>query len=109
MDCVLLSLLTICELRVHLDEVNGDKVSCLVHALADEISLAESQTAADGCAGAGCPHGVEGIDVKGQMDGGVVSDVSEGHLDNAADTMSVNVSQAHERRSEKLTGRRRAC
>jgi hypothetical protein len=58
-------LLTICELRVDLDEINGDRVTCLVHALADEITLAESQTAADGCAGAGCPHGVESIDVEG--------------------------------------------
>jgi hypothetical protein len=83
-------LLSVGQLGVHLDQVDGDEVACLVHAFADEVTLAESEATADGCAGAGSPHGVEGIDVEGEVDGGVVANVSEGHLDDAANTVTVS-------------------
>lgn len=90
MDCVLLCLLSVGQLGVHLDQVDGDEVAGLVHAFADEVTLAESQAAADGCAGARSPHGVEGIDVEGKVDGSVVANVSEGHLDDAANTVTMS-------------------
>jgi hypothetical protein len=83
-------LLGISQVRVNLDQVNGNKVTRLVYALADEVTFTESKTAADGCTGAGSPHGVEGINIEGQMDGCVVADVSEGHLDDAANTVTVS-------------------
>lgn len=57
--------------------------------LADEVALAEGEAAADGGAGAGSPLGVEGIDVKGQVDGGVVADVGEGHLHDATNSVPI--------------------
>lgn len=62
-----------------------------MHTLADVVTLSQSQAASDGSAGAGSPHGVEGVDVEGQVDGGVRADVGEGHLDNAADTVAASV------------------
>lgn len=59
-----------------------------MHALADEVALAQGQAAAHGGAGAGRPLGVQAVDVEGEMDGRVVADVGEGHFDNAADTVS---------------------
>lgn len=73
---------------VDLDQVHGDQVAGGVDALGDEVALAQGQAAADGRAGAGRPLGVEGVDVEGQMDRGVVADVGEGHLDDAADAVA---------------------
>lgn len=111
MDCVLLSLLGISQVRVHLDQVNGNEVARLVYALTDKVAFTESETAADGCAGAGSPHGVEGIDIKGQVDGSVVTDVSKGHLDDAANTVTANekLVNAINIRTEIHTGQHRAC
>lgn len=111
MDCVLLSLLGISQVRVHLDQVNGNEVARLVYALTDKVAFTESETAADGCAGAGSPHGVEGIDIKGQVDGSVVTDVSKGHLDDAANTVTANEKLVNtiNIRTEIRTGQHRAC
>lgn len=73
---------------VDLDQVNGDEVAGGVDRLADVVTLTQGQAAADGGAGAGSPHGVEGIDVKGQVDGGVGANVSEGHFDDAANAVA---------------------
>lgn len=72
---------------VDLDQIHGNQVTRLVHALADEVTLAEGQTATHGRACAGRPLGVQGVDVKGQMDGRVVADVSERHVHHLADTV----------------------
>mgnify|MGYP005988308413 CR=1 FL=1 len=73
---------------VNLDQVNGNEAAGLVDRLADEVTLTQSQTTTDGGTGTGSPHGVEGVDVEGQVDGSVGTDVSEGHLDNAANTVT---------------------
>lgn len=88
-DSVLLSLRAIGELGVHLDQVDGHEVAGLVNGLADVVTLAEGKATSDGSAGAGSPHGVEGVDVEGQVDGGVVANVGEGHLDDAANAVAV--------------------
>lgn len=74
---------------VDLHQVHGDQVARLVHALGDVVTLAQRQAAADGGACAGGPLRVEGIDVKAEVDWGVVADVGEGHLHNATDAVSV--------------------
>lgn len=57
-------------------------------ALGDVVALAEGEPAADGGARGGGPHGVEGVDVERQVDRGVVADVGEGHLHDAADAVA---------------------
>lgn len=76
------------EAGVDLDQIHGDEVTCLVHTLADEVSLAKSQSPTHGGSSARCPLRIERIDVKRQMDGCVVSNVSERHLDDTADSVS---------------------
>lgn len=73
--------------RVDLDKIDSDKASRLVYALADEVALAESETAADRGARGGSPHGIERVDVERKVDGGVVADVAEGHLHDATDAV----------------------
>ncbi|KAL2291477.1 hypothetical protein FJTKL_12869 [Diaporthe vaccinii] len=74
---------------VDLHQVHGDQVARLVDALSDVVTLTQCQAAADGSACAGSPLGVKGVDVKAEVDGGVVANVGERHLHNAADAMSV--------------------
>lgn len=74
--------------RIHLDQIHRHQIARLVHTLADEVALAQGQTAAHGGAGAGRPLGVQAVDVEGEMDGSVVAYVGEGHFDNAADAVS---------------------
>lgn len=73
---------------VDLDQVNGHQVASAVDGLADVVTLTEGQTTTDGSASAGSPHGVEGIDVERQVDGGVVANVGKGHLHDAANTVA---------------------
>lgn len=77
------------QLRVNLDEIDGNEAAGLVDGLADVVTLTEGQAAAHGGAGAGSPHGVEGVDVEGQVDGGVGANVGEGHFHDAADTVAI--------------------
>nr|POE93675.1 hypothetical protein CFP56_19687 [Quercus suber] len=79
---------------VDLDEVEGDEAAGAVDALGDEVALAQGQAAADGGAGGGGPHGVEGVDVEGEVDGGVGADPGEGHVHDAADAVAVDVVHA---------------
>lgn len=74
---------------VDLHQVHGDQVARLVHTLSDVVTLAQGQTAADRGARAGSPLRVEGVDIKAEVDGGVIANVGEGHLHDAADAMSV--------------------
>lgn len=60
-----------------------------MHALADEIALAQREAASHGGAGAGGPLRIQGVDVEGEMDGGVVANMGEGHFDDAADSVSI--------------------
>lgn len=60
-----------------------------MHALGDVVAFAEGEAAADGGAGAGGPLGVEGVDVEGEVDGGVGADVAEGEVHDAADAVPV--------------------
>jgi len=60
-----------------------------MHALGDIIALAERQAAADGGAGAGGPLRIQGVDVEGEVDGGVGADVAEGEGHDVADAVSV--------------------
>ncbi|KFZ03956.1 hypothetical protein V501_09274, partial [Pseudogymnoascus sp. VKM F-4519 (FW-2642)] len=66
-----------------------DEATSLVHALGDVVALAKGEAAADGGPGAGRPLGVEGVDIEGEVDGGVVADVGEGHFHDFADAVSV--------------------
>lgn len=75
--------------RVHLDQVHGHQVARLVHALADEVTLTQGQSSTDGGASAGGPLGVQRIDVKGEVNGSVVANVGQGHLDNTANSVAV--------------------
>lgn len=75
--------------RVDLDQVHGDQVARLVDALGDIVTLAQGQAATHGGAGTWGPLGVEGVDVEAEVDGGVVADVSKGHLHDATNAMSV--------------------
>ena len=59
-----------------------------MHALGDVVAFPQGQAAAHGGAGAGRPLGIQGVDVEGEVDGGVVADVSEGHFHDSADTVS---------------------
>lgn len=74
---------------VDLHQVHGDQVARLVDTLSDVVTLAQCQAAADGGACAGSPLRVEGVDIEAEVDGGVVANVGEGHLHDAADAMSV--------------------
>ena len=65
-----------------------------MHALGNVVALAERQAAADGGAGGGGPLGVEGVDVEGEVDGGVGADVGEGELHDAPDAVPVDVVHA---------------
>lgn len=60
-----------------------------MHALGDEVALAQGEAAAHGGAGARCPLGVERVDVEGEVDGGVGADVGECHFHDLADAVSV--------------------
>ena len=73
---------------VDLDEVERDQGTSLGDTLRNEISLAERQTTSNGCASAGCPHGVECIDVERQMDGCVAADPCQCHVHDLADAVS---------------------
>lgn len=88
-DGVLLGLVAVGELGVHLDQVDSHEVAGLVHSLADVVTLTEGEAASDRSASARSPHGVEGVDIEGQVDGGVAADVGEGHLDDAANTVAM--------------------
>lgn len=74
---------------VDLHQVHSDQVARLVHTLSNVVTLAQCQTTSDGGACAGSPLWVKCVDVKAKVDGGVVADVGEGHLHDAADAMSV--------------------
>lgn len=73
---------------VHLDQVNGNQVASCVDRLADVVALTQGQASSDGSAGARSPHGVEGIHVERQVDGGVVANVGKGHLHDATNSVS---------------------
>ena len=59
------------ERGVNLDKVHCDKAPGLVNALSDVVAFAQGEAAAHGGAGARCPLRIEGVDVEGEMDGGV--------------------------------------
>lgn len=58
-----------------------------MHALGNVIALAQCQTSPDRRAGAGRPLRIQRVDIKGQMYGGIVPDVSQGHLHDAANAI----------------------
>ena len=80
--------------RIDLDEIHRDQLPALVDALGDVVALAEGQAAADGRPRGGCPLGVEGVDVEGEVDRGVGADVGEGELHDAPDAVAVDVVHA---------------
>lgn len=73
---------------VDLDQVDGDEAAGLVHALADEVALAQRQPASNRRARGRRPHGVERVDVERQVDGRVGADVRERHVHDAPDAVS---------------------
>lgn len=79
--------------RVDLDQVQGNKTAGLVDAFSDEVSLTQSQTTTNGSAGAGCPHGVERVNVEGQVDGSVATDPTKSHVHDLANTVSIMINQ----------------
>lgn len=87
--------------RVDLDQVNGHQAARLVHALADEVALSQGQAPAHRRSRARSPHGVEGVHVKGQVDRGVVANVCERHLDDAADSVPVDIYRGQLRETRK--------
>lgn len=78
------------EAGVDLDQVHGYQVARLVHAFADEVALAQGQSATHRGTGAGRPLGIQCINVKRQMDRRVVADVCQSHLDDPANTVPVS-------------------
>lgn len=75
--------------RVHFDQVHGHQVAGLVDTLTDEVALTQSQAATDWGTGAGSPLRVQRIDVEREVDGSIIANVSESHLDNATDAVTV--------------------
>jgi len=69
--------------RIDLHQIHSHETSSPMHALGDIIALTEGQAPAYGRAGAGGPLRVEGVDVEGEVDGGVGADVAEGHFHHA--------------------------
>lgn len=59
-----------------------------MHSFTDEVSLSQRQSTTDWCTGTRCPLRIQCIDIEGQVDWGIVTDVSESHFDNATDTMT---------------------
>lgn len=59
-----------------------------MHSFTDEVSLTQRQSTTDWCTGTRCPLRIQRIDIEGQVNGGVVTDVSESHFNNATDTMT---------------------
>lgn len=82
--------LGISQAGVDLDQVDGDEVAGLVNGLADVVTLAQGQAATDGGAGGSSPGRVESVNVEGQVNGGVGTDVGKGHLDDAANTVAAD-------------------
>lgn len=80
--------------RVHLYKVESHKTASLVHALGDEVALAQSQTASHGSAGAGSETRVKSIDVEGQMDRSVRANPAQSHVHDLADAVTVDVVHA---------------
>ena len=58
-------------------------------ALADEIALTQGQTTTHRGTSAGCPLGVQRIDIEREVDGGIIANVSESHLDHTTDTVTI--------------------
>ena len=73
---------------IDLDQIHGDQIACPMNTLTNEVSLAERQAPADWSSSAGRPLRVQRVDVEGQVDGGVASNVSQGHFDHASDSIS---------------------
>lgn len=80
------------DLGVHLHQVHRHQATRVVQRLANVVALAEREPPAHGRAGRGRPHGVQGVDVEGEVDGGVGADVFRCHLDDAADAVPGSVS-----------------
>ena len=59
-----------------------------MHSLTDEVSLTQRQSTTDWCTGTRCPLRIQRIDIKGQVNGSIVTNVSESHFDNASDTVT---------------------
>lgn len=59
-----------------------------MNTLTNEVSLAERQAPADWSSSAGRPLRVQRVDVEGQVNGGVASNMSQGHFDHASDSIS---------------------
>jgi hypothetical protein len=59
-----------------------------VNTFTDKITLTKGQTAANGGTGTGSPLGVQGVNVKREMNGSVIANVSKSHLNNTTDTVT---------------------
>jgi hypothetical protein len=73
--------------RVDFDQVDSYQAAGLMYALADKVTLPQRQTAANRCSRARRPHRVERIDVKGQVNRGIVADMCERHFDDTPDSV----------------------
>lgn len=72
---------------VDLNKVERNERAGLCNALGDEVSLTKRQTTSDGGTGAGGPHGVEGVDIEGQVDGCIAADPGQRHVHDLANAM----------------------
>ena len=76
------------EARVDFNKIDGNQASCLMHTLANKVSLAQRQPTSNRCAGRWCPHGVKRVHVKRQVNGRVRADVGQRHLHDTTNSVS---------------------
>jgi hypothetical protein len=75
--------------RVHFDQIQGDQRSSFRNALADEVTLAESQSTSYSRSCAGRVHGVQRVNVEGQMDGCIAADPAQSHVHDLSNAMPI--------------------
>lgn len=74
---------------VDLDQIHGHEAASFVDALGNVVTFAKCETASNGRASAGCPHGIQSVDIEGKVDRRIVSDVTESHFHDFANTVTI--------------------
>jgi hypothetical protein len=74
---------------VYLDKIQRDELPSFGNALGDEVTLTQSQPTAYWSTGARCPHGIQSVDVEGEMNGRIASDPTQCHIHDFANAMPI--------------------
>lgn len=73
---------------VDFDKIHRNQVSSLVNTLADEVAFSECQSPTHWGTSARRPLRVQSINIEGQMDGSIISNMSQRHLNHTTDSMT---------------------